>query len=411
MTGSIRATHDAFLERACHQLGYTDSTFKVLLTASREIKVELILRKGNGNVDVYHAYRVQHDDARGPYKGGLRYHPSVDMEEARGLARLMSLKTSLVDVPLGGAKGGIDCDPASLSERELEILTRKFVEKMHRNIGPSIDVPAPDMGTNAQTMAWIQNEYSKIYGHSPAVVTGKPVVTGGSQGREEATGRGVTIVMTNYAEHIGESLEGKTAVLQGFGNVGRFTARTLVDLGMKIVAISDSRGGVAHAEGLDIEELEKHRAIAGTVCGFANAQPIGHEELLSSECDYLIPAALGCAIREDNAPQIRAKVIVEAANSPVTHLADQILVDRGVVILPDILVNAGGVIVSYFEWTQNLQQMSWDLDTVRSRLQRKLDTASHAVFTRADQEKCSYRDASYQIATQRLREAFFTAGF
>jgi glutamate dehydrogenase (NAD(P)+) len=411
MNGSIRATHDAFLERACDQLGYDDSTFKVLLTASREIRVELILRKADGKVDVYNAYRVQHDDARGPYKGGLRYHPSVDMEETRGLARLMSLKTSLVDVPLGGAKGGIDCDPSALTERDIEILTRKFVQKMHRNIGPNIDVPAPDIGTNAQTMAWIQNEYSNIYGHSPAVVTGKPIVTGGSQGREEATGRGVSIVMTNYADHIGESLRDKSVAMQGFGNVGRFAARTLVDLGMKIVAISDSQGGIARPEGLNIEELEKHQEIAGTVCGFASAQAIDHQALLNTECDYLIPAALGCVIQESNAPQIRAKVIVEAANSPVTHQADRILADRGIVILPDILVNAGGVIVSYFEWTQNLQQMSWDLDTVRSRLQRKLDTASQAVFTRASENECSFRDASYQIATQRLRDAFFTAGF
>lgn len=410
MSGLIRATHDAFLERACQQLGYNDSTFKVLITASREIRVELILRKADGSVAVYNAYRVQHDDSRGPYKGGLRYHPSVDMDEVRGLACLMSLKTSLVDVPLGGAKGGIDCDVSSLSEAELETLTRKFVEKMHRNIGPSIDIPAPDIGTNAQTMAWIQDSYAKIYGHAPAAVTGKPIVTGGSQGREEATGYGVVQVMSEYAKYTGQSLAGKTAAIQGFGNVGRFTARALVEQGVKVIAISDSRGAVARSEGLEVEQLEAHRDLAGTVCGFVNAQAIEHEALLSAECDFLIPAALGCAIRESNAPGVRAKVVVEAANSPVTHIADQLLTKRGVVVLPDILVNAGGVIVSYFEWVQNLQQMSWDLETVRGQTQRKLAAACQDVFALASKGECSYRDAGYQIATRRLKEALFIRG-
>jgi glutamate dehydrogenase (NAD(P)+) len=260
-------------------------------------------------------------------------------------------------------------------------------------------------------MAWIQNEYSKIYGHSPAAVTGKPIVTGGSEGREEATGRGVSIVMQNYAEHVGASLQDKSVAIQGFGNVGRFAARALVELGMKVVAVSDSRGGVARPAGLDIGELEAHRKIAGTVCGLAGARAIDNEALLSMECDYLVPAALGCAIRESNAANVRAKVVVEAANSPVTHLADQILVDQGTVILPDILVNAGGVIVSYFEWTQNLQQMSWDLDTVRSRLRRTLDAACRAVFTRAEEQDYTFRDASYQIAARRLRDALFISGF
>lgn len=398
------------MERACHQLGFNDSTYKVLLTADREIRVKLLLRKADGSVVVYNAYRVQHSDARGPYKGGLRYHPTVEMDEARGLARLMSLKTSLVDIPVGGAKGGIDCDASTLTGRELETLTRKFVEKMHRNIGPSIDVPAPDVGTNAQTMAWIQDEYSKIYGHSPAVVTGKPIVTGGSQGREEATGRGVVIVMAQYAEHMGETLAGKTVAMQGFGNVGRFAARELVARGAIIVAVTDSHGGVTRSGGLNIEQLEAHRRLAGTVCGFAGAEGIDNAALLATECDYLIPAALGGAITEDNAPNVRANVVVEAANSPVTHIADEILVERGIVVLPDILANAGGVTVSYFEWVQNLQQMSWELDAVRGHLQRKMEIACAEVFARASDGDCSFRDASYQIATERLKEAAYITG-
>lgn len=402
---------DAFLERACRQLGYDNSTFKVLLAARREIRVKLLLRKSDGSVVVFNGYRVQHSDTRGPCKGGLRYHPSVDMDEARALARLMSLKTSLVDIPLGGAKGGIDCDVSQLTEREIESLTRKFVQMMHRNIGPSIDVPAPDVGTNAQTMAWIQDEYSKIYGHSPAVVTGKPIVTGGSQGREEATGRGAVIVMDDYARHTGKSLDGATVAIQGFGNVAVHAARTLVDRGARIIAMSDSRGGVARTGGLDISKLEQHRKLAGTVCGFAGTEAIDNKQLLSMECDYLVPAALGGAIDEANASNVRAKVVVEAANQPVTHTADEILSERGIVILPDILANAGGVIVSYFEWVQNLQQMSWDLDTVRGRLERRLQTATEGVFARAGDEKCSLRDASYQIATERLKEAAFITGF
>ena len=411
MTRIVGTTQDAFLERACHQLGYNDSTYRVLLVADREIRVKLLHRKPDGGVVVYNAYRVQHSDVRGPYKGGLRYHPTVDIQEARGLARLMSLKTSLVDIPLGGAKGGIDCDVSSLTELELEALTRKFVEKMHRNIGPSIDIPAPDVGTNGQTMAWIQDEYSKIYGHSPAVVTGKPIVTGGSKGREEATGRGVVIVMSKYAEHIGETLVGKTVALQGFGNVGRFAAEKLVAEGAIVVAVSDVHGGVARSSGLNIEQLEAHHKLAGTVCGFAGTEAIDNEALLATECDYLIPAALGGAITEANAPNIRAKVVVEAANSPITHIADELLGKRGIVVLPDILANAGGVTVSYFEWVQNLQQMSWDLEAVRGHLLRKLDIACGEVFERASSEACSLRDASYQIAAERLKEAAYITGF
>jgi glutamate dehydrogenase (NAD(P)+) len=408
---SIRETHDAFLERACQQLGYEDRTYEVLLIASREIRVELPLRKDDGSIVVYNAYRVQHHNARGPYKGGLRFHPEIDMAKIRGLACLMSLKTALVDIPLGGAKGGIDCDPSALSDRELEVLTRKFVQKMHRNLGPNVDIPAPDVGSNAQVMAWIQDEYSKVYGYTPAVVTGKPIVMGGSQGREEATGVGVGIVLQEYSRHRALDLAGKTVAIQGFGNVGRHTARVLRDLRMKVIAVSDVRGGIFAGDGLALEAVLAHQERAGTVVGAPGAGAIDNQALLELQCDFLIPAALGSVINESNGNRVRARAVVEAANCPVTHLGDATLRERGIPVLPDILVNAGGVIVSYFEWVQNLQQFSWPLEVVRERQQEKLREAARAVFRVAEERACSHREGAYQIATDRLKEAFFAAGF
>ena len=408
---SIKNTHDAFFQTACSQLDYRDEIFQLLLVASREIRLELPLRRDDGSIVVYNAYRVQHNNTRGPYKGGLRYHPSVTMEDMRGLACIMSLKTSLMDIPLGGAKGGIDCDPSSLSERELEELTRKFTMKIHRNIGPNIDIPAPDIGTNARIMAWIQSEYSKIYGHTPAVVTGKPIVLGGSEGREEATGRGVSIVLQEYSRHHAISLAGKTVAIQGFGNVGSNVARILDTLGVHVIAVSDSRGGVFNPSGLNLEKVAATRRKSGSVVGTEDTESIDNETLLELECDYLIPAALGQVIDGENAGNIRAGVIVEAANSPITHEAHDILSDRGVPVLPDILVNAGGVVVSYFEWVQNLQQFSWPVETIQLRLQEKLQAAANKIFTMVDAEKCTYRCAAYKVATERLKEAFFATGF
>lgn len=408
---SIRDTLDAFLLNACHRLGYDDSTYEVLLVAAREIRVQLPLRKDDGSVVVYNGYRCQHHNARGPYKGGLRYHPDVTMEDVRGMACLMTMKTSLVDLPLGGAKGGIDCDPSTLTSRELETLTRKYVEKLHRNIGPNLDIPAPDVGTNAQVMAWIQDEYSKIYGYTSAVVTGKPIETGGSQGREEATGRGVAIVLQEYAKHVGESLAGKTVAIQGFGNVGSHAASILHELGLRIVAVSDVKGGIHEAAGLPIDEVLAHYKKTGSVVGFSGAEVITNEALLAMKCDYLVPAALGGVIHPGNARQVHAKVIAEAANAPVTDPGNSILRERGVTILPAILVSSGGVTVSYFEWVQNLQQFSWSLEVVRQRLQEKMHTAASAVMRLADEQKCTYREAAYQIATKRLKDALYAAGF
>jgi glutamate dehydrogenase/leucine dehydrogenase len=400
-----------FLKNACERLGYDDLTFEILLNASREINVQLPLRRDDGSIAIFTGYRVQHHNARGPYKGGLRYHPEIDMPEIRELARLMSLKSALAGVPFGGAKGGINCNPRDLSQREIETLTRRFVSKIHRNLGRNIDIPAPDVGSNPQIMAWIHDEYAKIYGYTPAVVTGKPVDMGGSQGREEATGRGVSIVIEAYAQHHAEELAGKTAAIQGFGNVGRHVAQFLSELGVVVVAVSDSQGAIQSDKGIPITELLAHKDSQGTVSGLKGSKEIKQAELLQLDCDYLVPAALGAAITKSNAKRIKAKIVAEGANAPTTFEADQILQDRGISILPDILANAGGVIVSYFEWVQNLQQMPWTIDEVRRKLAEKLRTACDDTIALSTGQECSLREAAYMIGVRRLKDAFWGAGF
>ncbi len=407
---SARTTHDEFFSAACRSLGYTDATYELLSLSSREIRAELPLVHDDGSLSVFNAYRVQHHNARGPYKGGLRFAAEVELDEMRGLASLMTLKTALVDLPFGGAKGGIDCDPSVLSARELEQLTRKFVGKLHRLIGPNLDVPAPDMGTDAQVMAWIHDEYAKIYGYSPAVVTGKPVSVGGSVGREEATGLGVAIVVAAIADREGRDLHGRTVAIQGFGNVGTHAAAALADLGMRIVAVSDRGGGVHRADGLPVDELMGVAARREPVMA-VTGEAITNDELLSLDVDLLVPAAVGGVIHSGNADGIRARMIVEAANGPVTAQADAVLVERGIPIVPDILANAGGVVVSYFEWVQNLQQVAWDLDAVHERLRHRLLTATGAVCDEAAQADVAWRLAAYRIATAKVKTAFFLSGY
>lgn len=397
-----------FLHDACMRLGYDEQTFRLLAGTSREIRVELPLQRDDGSVETYFGYRVQHHSALGPYKGGLRFHPTVEVNEMRWLACLMSLKTALVELPLGGAKGGIDCDPKKLSRRELQSLTRRFVQKLHRNIGANIDIPAPDVGTNEQVMAWIYDEYSTLYGYTPAVVTGKPLLIGGSRGRPEATGRGVGLVMQEYARHRAERLQGQTAIIQGFGNVGRNTAEVLGSLGMKMIAISDSQGGVFNADGLKIDALVSHKDDTGSVVNFPGGESIDGDNLFEQACDYFIPAALGGAIDTDTARKMNAGVIVEAANNPVSPDADDYLSENNIPVLPDILVNAGGVIVSYFEWVQNLQQMPWPIERIESELAERLHNASNHVFAVSTGKNCTYREAAYDIAAERLKQAIWT---
>lgn len=401
---------DVFCDCAYAALGVEDEIRELLSTPSRQLRMELPLRRDDGSLLMCSAYRVQDQNVLGPYKGGLRYHPSVDMEEFRGLACLMSLKCALAKLPFGGAKGGISCDPMELSKNELEQLTRKLVQRAHRVIGPHIDIPAPDVGSDAQVMAWFQDEYQKFYGYSPAVVTGKPPVLGGSVGRESAVGHGISIVVQEYARERSQSLEGRSVAIQGFGHVGQHAADFLHRLGMKIVAVSDVYGGIHNPEGLDLVALGRHLHETGSVVDASESEPIGNDDILCLDVDYLIPAALEGVICEHNADRIRAGTILEGANNPVSHLGDEILRSRGVSVLPDILVNVGGVIVSYFEWVQNIQQFSWTIEEVSQRLGHRMQAACRSVFSDAERHGRNYREAAYAIATGRLEEAFQASG-
>jgi len=376
----------------------------------RIIVVQIPVEMENGVIEVFKGYRVQHNPARGPMKGGLRYHPTVDVEHCTSLANLMTWKTALLDIPYGGAKGGVNCDPTQMTEREMERVTRKFIANLEECIGPYKDIPAPDVNTNSQVMAWIMNEYSKINGFSPAVVTGKPLDLHGSEGREAATGRGVVFVTENFLHDYEISLKDTSVIVQGFGNVGSWAAKILFEAGAKILAISDVSGGIYCEEGLDIPTLlntthEGH--LLSEVHGYDH---ISNEELLTLPCDLLIPAALGRAINKDNAADIQARFIVEAANSPVTPEADEILDKRGIPVLPDILANAGGVTVSYFEWTQNIQQFRWSEDDINMRLKLKMRKAYQTVRKVAKKYNVPLRTAAFIVSIGRVGKATVLSG-
>jgi glutamate dehydrogenase (NAD(P)+) len=379
---------------------------RMLVTPFREVKVDVSITLDNGELGTFIGYRVQHDNSRGPMKGGLRYHPTVDMDEAQGLASLMTWKTAVVNLPFGGAKGGIAVDPALLTPREQERLARRFVQQIHDIIGPQRDIPAPDVNTNAQVMAWIMDEYSRIHGFSPAVMTGKPLELFGSKGREEATGRGVVMALEEYLEDARQGeVRGKTFAVQGFGNVGSWTCRFLHDKGGRIVAIGDAGGGVQNPEGLDIGALLEHARTTRTVNGFTGGEPITNEAMLQLDVDVLVPAALGGVITEANAADVRAKIVLEAANAPTTPKADEILQARGVMVLPDIWVNAGGVTVSYFEWVQNIQQFTWDEDRITAELGRHMREAYATLARVVRERKVSFRTAAFIVAIGRVGRA------
>ena len=398
-------THNQF-EAAADLLGLDPAMRKRLSIPFREVAVQVPVLMDDGHVEIFLGYRVQHNGSRGPTKGGIRFHPSVDLEEVRGLATLMTWKTALLDLPFGGGKGGVNCDPRTMSRNELERLTRKFTERVAIILGPYRDIPAPDMGTNAQTMAWMLDEYSSKKGYSPAIVTGKPVDLGGSLGREEATGRGVMITMREAAKDYGMPWKGASAVIQGFGNVGMHLARILYDEGVRVIAVTDVDGGVMNEKGLDLPLLVKHNEAARTVAGFAGGTPIAGEAIWSVPCDFMVPAALGGVItKEDNVDKLDCKMVVEAANGPTTPIADKILEERGIPVLPDFLANAGGVVVSYFEWTQNLQQLRWELEQVNTALERKMVAAYKDVYRLAKEKNVSLRTAAYAIALKRVAYA------
>ncbi|MEX1364745.1 MAG: Glu/Leu/Phe/Val dehydrogenase dimerization domain-containing protein [Nannocystaceae bacterium] len=403
-------TTQHFLHQAFDILDISEDMKRVLVTPSRELRVELTLRHDDGSIGNYIGYRVQHDDSRGPFKGGLRYHPHVDIDEVRSLASLMTWKTAVVGVPFGGAKGGVQVDPAKLSQRELERLTRLFVRQIHELVGPHRDIPAPDVNTNAQVMAWFFDEYSRVAGFSPGVVTGKPVGLHGSAGRAAATGRGCMFAVRETLRESGQELKGRSFVIQGFGNVGSWAARLLHARGAKILAVSDVGGGIFNGDGLNIPAVLEYVDSHGTVVGFPAAEAISNADLLISECDVLVPAALGGVITEANAPEVKAKYVLEAANGPCTAEADDILERRGITVIPDIYANAGGVTVSYFEWVQNLQNFSWDESRINDELGKIMTNAHGKIRDIMRAHDISMRRAAFVLAIREVKMATETRG-
>ena len=388
----------------------TDNMRTLMVTCDRELRVEVTIEMDSGKIGNFIGYRVQHDNARGPFKGGLRFHPHVDQDEARSLASLMTWKTAVVDLPFGGGKGGINCDPGKLSKGELERLTRKFVQKIHDFIGADKDIPAPDVGTDAQVMAWIMNEYSKFHGFQPACVTGKPVEFHGSAGREAATGYGVAIVTREALARQNREIAGTTFAIQGYGNVGSHTARFLHKQGGKILAISDAYGAVINPEGIDVEALDRHVAINRKVVGFPGGAASTNEQLLTMAVEVLIPAALGGVFDANTAKAVQAKMIVEAANSPTWPEADEVFRAREIVVVPDILANAGGVIVSYFEWVQNLQHFRWPLEQIQREEESRLVAAFARIYETSQKKSISLRTAAFMLAISRVGRARVLGG-
>ncbi|MBI2540869.1 MAG: glutamate dehydrogenase [Deltaproteobacteria bacterium] len=394
-----------YFRSAAKVLGLSEHVVELLATPSRELAVEIPIEADNGEIKIFTGYRVQHDDSRGPAKGGIRYHQEVNLDEVRSLASLMTWKTAVVDIPFGGAKGGVTCDPTTMSQGEIERMTRKFVQKIHEFIGPDKDIPAPDVNTNAQIMAWMMDEYSKFHGFSPAVVTGKPVALHGSLGREEATGRGTAIVAEEFLNSQGKNIQGTTFAVQGFGNVGSYTTKFLSEMGGRVVAVSDVSGGLFDPKGLPVQELLAYAQKNRLLKGFGAGQSVSNEDLLACECDVLIPAALGGVLNEKNASRVKAKAILEAANHPTTPEADAVFQQRAIPVVPDILTNAGGVTVSYFEWTQNIQQFRWELERVNTELKRIMVKSFQDVLALVRGKGLTFRTAAFVIAIGRVARA------
>jgi len=405
MSTSPFAAVNRQFDRAAEILGLHEDLRVALKTPYREVMVEIPLRCGDDRLLIFHGYRVQHDNSRGPMKGGIRYHPEVDLDEVRALASLMTWKTAVVNLPYGGAKGGVNVDPKTLSEVDLERLTRRFISRIEKFIGPHEDIPAPDVNTNPQVMAWIVDEYSKYHGFSPGVVTGKPLELGGSLGRNSATGRGMLFATERAALDAGVSLEGATVAVQGFGNVGSWAAEFLAQAGAKVVAVSDVEGGIFAGDGLDLGRVRAAVEGEGSVVATSGAERISNDQLLTLEVDVLVPAALGDVLHEGNARDVRARLVVEGANHPTTPDADEILVERGITVLPDIYANAGGVTVSYFEWVQNLQQFRWDEERVDQELRRAMNAAYDDLKRVRAEHHTDLRTAAFVLAIGRVAAA------
>jgi glutamate dehydrogenase (NAD(P)+) len=401
-----------WFDLAAERLELSDDVGAVFRSSYREVQVQIPVTLSDGNIHVFSGFRVQHNGARGPYKGGIRFHPEVDLDEVRALAMLMTWKTAVVGIPYGGAKGGVNCDARALESRELQAIARSFMDKIEKVLGPTRDIPAPDVGTNAQTMAWLMDEYGKLHGHTPAIVTGKPIALEGSYGREAATGRGVIFVLEEALAKLDMSFDGLTFAIQGFGNVGSWAARILHDKGGKMIAVDTVDGSIRSDAGIDPHRLyEFINDEKGPIDDFPDSEAISKEDFLATECDVFIPAALGGMIHEHNADTLRCKVLLEGANSPTTPKADAILSDKGVYVAPDVICNAGGVIVSYFEWVQNLQHFRWDEDEVNGRLEKIIKRGFSEVAEKAASDDTTPRIAAYELGIQRVVEAARTRGY
>lgn len=408
MTSADAAHH--YFKKAARIMDVGERIERLLITPLRDVKVQVSIELDNGEIRTFAGYRCQHDNSRGPMKGGLRYHPQVDADEVQGLASLMTWKTAVVNLPYGGAKGGISVDPSLLSLKEMERLTRKFVDQIHDVIGPTRDIPGPDMNTNPQVMAWIMDQYSKYHGHSPAVVTGKPVELYGSRGRDSATARGLLAVCRQILQDVGLPMKGMRFAVQGFGNVGSHVARLFHDAGAQLVAVSDAFGGVRNERGLDAPALFEHVKRHGSVKDFGGGTTCRSEDILVTDCDVLVPAAVGGVIDRHVAKEVRARIVLEGANAPCTPDADDVFEERGVLVVPDILANAGGVTVSYFEWVQNLQHVTWDEERVNGELERVMAEAYEKVGQISRSRKLPLRTSAYVLAIGRVGKATVLRG-
>jgi len=399
------------LQKVADTFGIDDRLVEVLKQCKKTVEVSIPTSMDDGSVRAFAGYRVTHNVSRGPSKGGIRYHPDVTQDEVKALAMWMTWKCSLMGLPFGGAKGGVVCDPKSMSQRELERMTRRFTSEIINEIGPEKDIPAPDVGTNAQTMAWIFDTYSMNKGHSVlGVVTGKPLTIGGSLGREEATARGATFCLESALEKKGRTMQGLRVAVQGFGNVGAYFAKFIAEQGATVVAISDTSGGIYNPNGLDIAAAFAHKRGGGSLSELKGGEHITNDELIALDCDVFAPCALEQVVTAENADQVKARVVVEGANGPLTPAADEILEGNGVMILPDVLANAGGVVVSYFEWVQGLQEYFWKEDEVNARLNSIITRAFDETWATYEARKTSMRMAAYGLAVQRVAEATVTRG-
>jgi glutamate dehydrogenase (NAD(P)+) len=394
------------LDEVALLIGLNESLHGYLRVPKRVLEVSVPVRMDDGGFRMFTGYRVQHNMARGPGKGGIRFHPDVTLDEVKALAMWMTWKCALINIPFGGAKGGVICDPKHMSMQELENLTRRFTSEISIIIGPEKDIPAPDVYTTPKIMAWIMDTYSMQHGYSiPGVVTGKPVAIGGSLGRDKATARGCLYVVDEAMATLGEPVENARVAIQGFGNAGMYAAQLMAERGYSVVAVSDSHGGVANDKGLDVKRLIAHKAETGSVVGFTGGERADNRAILEYDCDVLVPAALEKVITRENAPRIRAQIVAEAANGPTMPEADDILFSRGVMVLPDILANAGGVTVSYFEWVQDLQANFWEEDEINEGLKRKMTRAFREAYEQARRHGVSMRKGAYCVAVSRVAEA------